>query len=491
LKNKYPLLKFFGLNRYICENNSFYNPSNMKKNLLLFTTLILLFSNKINSQTLLWGTTQFGGASNFGVLYKISNGNNLTFEYEFLGGVNGATPVGKLCFADNGNIYGTTTNGGTYGLGICFKFNPNTSTFQIIHHFSVATGSISFHGLTKGDDGNLYGTCYEGGLNGGGVLFKINLLNDNFSVLFDFSSSSGTYAQIGHITNNVIFGTCSNTGANGLGTIFKFDLNTNTFNLLYNNDSILGKGVGTLIRMSSGILIGTAGSYDDGVNPYGVLYRFDLTNNTPTVLHYFDSINGMNPTINFIEGIDGKIYGTTAVGGPSIGINNWGAGVLYSYDLSTNNYSVLYYLDSISNGSNNQGGILQSTNGLLYFATFNNSKVLSFDLNSNLLNVVDNFSNSYASDASSPLIEISTVTSVISDNKKGAISLLPNPVQDYIIIDNIDQANIATCTDILGREIEQIQLAGFGKTKVDVSNYPNVFFVKINDGEVIKVMKSN
>lgn len=462
----------------------------MKKNLLLFTTLIFVISNKIVAQTQLWGTTQFGGASNYGVLYKISNGNNLTFEYEFLGGVDGATPVGKLCYADNGNIYGTTTNGGTYGLGICFKFNPNTSTFQIIHHFSVVTGSISFHGLTKGDDGNLYGTCYEGGLNGGGVLFKINPLNDNFSVLFDFSSSSGTYAQIGHVANNVLFGTCANNGANGLGTIFKYDLNTNTFNLLYNNDFILGKSVGTILRMSNGTLIGTAGSYGDGVNPYGVLYRFDLTNNTPTVLHYFDSINGMDPTINFIEGNDGKIYGTTALGGPSNGINNWGAGVLYSYDLSTNNYSVLYYLDSISNGSNNQSGILQSSNGLLYFATFNNSKVLSFNLNSNLLTVVDDFSNSYASDASSPLIEISTFTNIVGDNKKSRIYAMPNPAKDYIIIDNYDNSNIATCIDILGREIEQIQIEGFGKTKVDVSNYPQVFFVKNNQGEVIKVMKN-
>jgi hypothetical protein len=260
--------------------------------------------------------------------------------------------------------------------------------------------------------------------------------------------------------------------------------------LLYNNDSILGKGVGTLIRMSSGILIGTAGAYDDGVNPYGVLYSFDLTNNTPTVLHYFDSINGMDPTINFIEGIDGKIYGATAVGGPSNGINNLGAGVLYSYDLSTNNYSVLYYLDSTSNGSNNQSGILQSSNGMHYFATFNNSKVLSFNLNSNLLTVVDDFSNSYATDASSPLIEISTFTDIKGNNNKSKITAMPNPAKDYIIIDNNDNSNIATCIDILGKEIEQIQLAGFGKTKVDVSNYPNVFFVKDNNGEVIKVMKN-
>jgi uncharacterized repeat protein (TIGR03803 family) len=462
----------------------------MKKSLPLFVLFLLIFTHNLQAQTQLWGTTQFGGASNFGVLYKISNGNNLTFEYEFLGGVNGGTPVGKLCYADNGNIYGTTTNGGTYGLGVCFKFNPITSTFQIIHHFSIATGSISFHGLTKGDDGNLYGTCYEGGLYGGGALFKISTINDNYSVLFDFNSSSGTYAQIGHIANNVLYGTCANNGANGLGTIFKYDLNSNTFNLLYNNDFIIGKGVGTILRMSNGTLIGTAGSYGDGVNPFGVLYSFDLSNNTPTVLHYFDSINGMDPTINFIEGNDGKIYGTTAIGGPSNGINNWGEGVLYSYDLSSNTYTVLYYLDSISNGSNNQSGILQSSDGLLYFATFHNSKVLSFNLNSNLLTIVDDFSNSYASDASSPLIEISTFTAVTSDNKKSRISTMPNPAQDYIMINNIDKAHLVTCTDILGREIEQMQLAGFGKTKVDVSTYPNVFFVKNNNGEVIKVMKN-
>ena len=52
----------------------------MKKNLLHFTTLILLISNYLIAQTQLWGTTQLGGANNAGTIFTLDNGNILNYK---------------------------------------------------------------------------------------------------------------------------------------------------------------------------------------------------------------------------------------------------------------------------------------------------------------------------------------------------------------------------------------------------------------------------
>jgi uncharacterized repeat protein (TIGR03803 family) len=77
----------------------------------------------------LYGVTGAGGDPNCdcGVIYKLAPGKNGQWEYTVLHrfqGYDGEAPGANLIFDGKGNLYGTTTTGGTYGAGVAFEFTP-------------------------------------------------------------------------------------------------------------------------------------------------------------------------------------------------------------------------------------------------------------------------------------------------------------------------------------------------------------------------------
>jgi uncharacterized repeat protein (TIGR03803 family) len=77
----------------------------------------------------------------------------------------------------NDNLYGVTGQGGTAGFGVIFEISTNSSTYTILHNFG--DGSVANDGkdpvgpLVVGKDKNLYGTTTAGGSAGLGTVFKI------------------------------------------------------------------------------------------------------------------------------------------------------------------------------------------------------------------------------------------------------------------------------------------------------------------------------
>jgi uncharacterized repeat protein (TIGR03803 family) len=69
----------------------------------------------------LYGTTPYGGASNDGVVFKLASGGTETVLYSFLGGGDGAFPGAALIADGSGNLYGTTAAGGASNDGVVFK----------------------------------------------------------------------------------------------------------------------------------------------------------------------------------------------------------------------------------------------------------------------------------------------------------------------------------------------------------------------------------
>src|SRR5580693_1274619 len=67
----------------------------------------------------------------------------------------GSNPYARLIQGSDGNFYGTTQQGGTSGSGMVFRISPNGS-FTNLHSFSSVDGAIPL-GLTQGRDGNFYG----------------------------------------------------------------------------------------------------------------------------------------------------------------------------------------------------------------------------------------------------------------------------------------------------------------------------------------------
>jgi uncharacterized repeat protein (TIGR03803 family) len=73
----------------------------------------------------------------------------------------------------NGNIYGTTTAGGTAGQGVVFEIDA-AGQETVLHSFTgAADGGDPIAGLVRDSAGNLYGTAYTGGTKSTGVVFKL------------------------------------------------------------------------------------------------------------------------------------------------------------------------------------------------------------------------------------------------------------------------------------------------------------------------------
>ena len=88
----------------------------------------------------------------------------------------GSYPYGSLIQSNSGNIYGTTYEGGSNGYGVVFSFNPVSLVYTAIKNFDHSEGAWSYldNTLLNNTDGNLYGLTRHGGVQGWGVLYRIS-----------------------------------------------------------------------------------------------------------------------------------------------------------------------------------------------------------------------------------------------------------------------------------------------------------------------------
>ena len=115
-----------------------------------------------------------------GNVFKISPAGELTAVYEFTGGNDGGAPNGGLIRATDGNFYGTSAlfpegvgSCGRDGCGNIFKVTPD-GTLTSLHTFTSIDGGQPRGGLVQGTDGDFYGTTSHGGTQGLGTVFKIS-----------------------------------------------------------------------------------------------------------------------------------------------------------------------------------------------------------------------------------------------------------------------------------------------------------------------------
>jgi uncharacterized repeat protein (TIGR03803 family) len=121
----------------------------------------------------LYGTTLGGGASEYGTVFELSSTGVETVLYAFTGNPpDGEYPLSGLVRDAAGNLYGTTEKGGASGFGTVFKLS-STGTEIVLHSFTGADGAFPYATLVRDSKGNLYGTTESGGHDGAGVVFKI------------------------------------------------------------------------------------------------------------------------------------------------------------------------------------------------------------------------------------------------------------------------------------------------------------------------------
>jgi uncharacterized repeat protein (TIGR03803 family) len=120
-----------------------------------------------------YGTTTGGGSSGAGTVFKLDDRGHLTVLHSFGGSPDGADPVGDLVMDGAGNLYGTTAGGGSAGAGTVFKVDI-CGDETVLHNFTdVPDGAEPIESLTMDKRGNLYGTTQNGGAFGVGTVFEL------------------------------------------------------------------------------------------------------------------------------------------------------------------------------------------------------------------------------------------------------------------------------------------------------------------------------
>jgi uncharacterized repeat protein (TIGR03803 family) len=127
----------------------------------------------------LYGTTNGGGSYGWGTVFKVSDTGEETVLYSFTGGNDGGNPGAGVISDGEGNLYGTTFNFGAHGCGTVFKLSK-AGVLSVLHSFAGEDGAHPSASLIQDRAGNLYGTAEAGGVFGGicgsvgcGVVFKI------------------------------------------------------------------------------------------------------------------------------------------------------------------------------------------------------------------------------------------------------------------------------------------------------------------------------
>lgn len=273
----------------------------------------------------LYGTSNNGGTNGLGSVFRISPDGALTTLYSFCSESNcmdGFFPFGALALGKDGNFYGTTQNGGSGGLGTVFKITP-TGVLTVIHSFNGSDGSGPEAGLALGTDGNLYGTTGSGGAINGclgqcGTVFKITP-SGALTTMHSFDGNDGALpsaALIQGIDGN-FYGT---TDSGGTG-------NCN------------GGSCGTVFK----------------ITPAGIF----------TSLHSFDFTDGERPVAPLMQASNGAYYGTTSEGGDA-GSKGCSGGCGTIFKISSGGTFATVHKFFFSDGGALQSGLVQATDGSLY-----------------------------------------------------------------------------------------------------------------------------
>lgn len=242
----------------------------------------------------------------------------------------GSSPSGNVIFDNEGNLYGTTSAGGEHYDGTVFRITA-AGTEEVLYSFGSQSGDgyNPESGLVLGKTGNLYGTAYEGGAYGEGMVFEITTAGTE-KVLYNFGSQPGDgdkpWAGLVFDTKGNLYGTTFNGGI-GYGTVY--EINTaGEEKVLHSFSGPPGDGslpFGGLVFDKDGNLYGTTtagGEHGGAFTGGGTVFEVTMTGKEK-VLHSFCSqtncTDGASPYASLIFDSNGNLYSTTAEGGVSGG----------------------------------------------------------------------------------------------------------------------------------------------------------------------------
>jgi|HubBroStandDraft_5_1064220.scaffolds.fasta_scaffold04463_4 uncharacterized repeat protein (TIGR03803 family) len=220
----------------------------------------------------IYGTTAGGGLRcSCGLVFKLAKsdgGWNETVLYFFTGMNDGKTAYGSLAFDSAGNLYGTTYQGGAYDGGTLYELSKTgaawTETTLQAFSGSGPQGGNPYAGPAIDQQGNLYGTTSGGGSGNGGTVYQLQRTGNGwtFNILYSFNGfgkplDTPTFDAAGNL-----YATSSQGGINGTGNVFKLTQGSNGWSYfdLFDFSGDFSNGyapIGGVVLDSSGNIYGT------------------------------------------------------------------------------------------------------------------------------------------------------------------------------------------------------------------------------------------
>jgi uncharacterized repeat protein (TIGR03803 family) len=179
----------------------------------------------------LWGTTTLEGYTGnsqcyggCGTIFKLSPAGKLT-SYDFQGPPNdGYWPLAGLVTDSSGNMYGTTEFGGADNSGILFQVSPKGGGITILHSFNIASNDAANPSNLLYSEGKLFGPAISGGTYQGGAVFEVSTSGETLFYNFAPFQDSLTVSAQGTLvrtSEGSIYGTEAYGGTFEYGAIYE------------------------------------------------------------------------------------------------------------------------------------------------------------------------------------------------------------------------------------------------------------------------------
>jgi uncharacterized repeat protein (TIGR03803 family) len=356
----------------------------------------------------LYGTTVAGGSASCscGTVFELSPpataGGSWTeaILYSFAGGSDGSQPANALILDAQGNLYGTTQDGGNNNRGTVFELSPPATsggswTETVLWRFSDSRlrGYIPSSRLVMDAAGNLYGTTNFGGANFAscncGTVFELVKPTGTSTswaerVLYNFGAFAGDGTSPSPylvLRGGVLYGTTIIGGTDNAGTVFQLTRQPGLWaeTILFNFSRTDGDTPEGITADTVGNLFGV--TYGGGaVCDCGVIYELSppVVAGDPwahtTLYNFTGKSDGAQPSAPLIRDADGNLFGTSRnaphsrgsafkLKTPAVSGGAWSLAVLHDFGFT------------VGDGMHPYGGLVR-VNGVFYGTTLDGG---SFD----------------------------------------------------------------------------------------------------------------
>ncbi|RFC48307.1 MAG: hypothetical protein DVB22_002947 [Verrucomicrobia bacterium] len=316
----------------------------------------------LNSDGNLYGTTEFGGANDFGTAWRLTTAGTFTSLRAFADAT-GSQPTGALARAANGLLYGTTASGGAGGFGTVFSLTTggvHAVVASLTGSAGAAAGSVPRGGLTLGGDGWLYGTASAGMAGENGGIFRVST-GGVYGVVAAFGTTMGWMPSGAPVASGAewLF-SMRMGGVNGGGTLVRMGVGG-----AVTVDGVLGGLTGSapeggLVRVGADYFGVASGG---GANGRGTVYRFGGTG--AALVSVATLSGGSLPDGPLVLGSDGGLYGTAREGGAT------GRGTVYKVTAAGVRTRLVSFTGTAgtAKGSRPRGGVVLASNASYYGVT--------------------------------------------------------------------------------------------------------------------------